>query len=425
MNPNIELFCLASSILMFCSILASKFAYRLKIPYLLLLLLIGMLAGSEGLGGIEFEDYQLVRNLGTVALIFILFSGAIDTNLSQVKSILLEGIFLSTFGILMSTLIFACFCHIILNFTIYESMLLGSIVSSTDAASVFSILKSYRGHIPQKLKTLIEFESGSNDPMSILLTMSFIYIIITPQFSVDEIIDNFLHQAFLSIALGFIIGNIAPILINSLNLEQDSLYPVLTISIVLFTYAVTHLSEGSGFLAVYIAGLFMGQKEFSHKEHIIRFHENLNWLLQIIIFLALGLLVFPHQLLEECSKVIFMAFVLMLIARPMSVLTSLTTSKFTLKEQLVISCAGIRGVVPIILATFPLAYNLEKSNIMFHTVFCIVLTSILIQGSLLLRTHKLLEPSKPKELIPLPPLMEKEDKKEPAPPFPAQKQDKI
>lgn len=394
MNPTIELFCLASSILMFCSILASKFAYRLKIPYLLLLLIIGMVAGSEGLGGIEFEDYQLVRNLGTIALIFILFSGAIDTNIGQVKSILLEGILLSTIGIVTSAIIFACFCHIILNFSIYESLLLGSIVSSTDAASVFSILKSYRGHIPQKLKTLIEFESGSNDPMSILLTMSFIYIILTPHFSVDEIIDNFLQQALLSIALGFIIGSAAPLLINRVNLDQDSLYPVLTISIVLFTYSVTHLWDGSGFLAVYIAGLFMGQKQFSHKEHIIRFHENLNWLLQIIIFLALGLLVFPHKLLKDFPKVLFMAIILMVVARPMSVLMSLTASKFTLKEQLVISCAGIRGAVPIILATFPLAYGLEKANIMFHTVFCIVLTSILVQGSLLLRTHKLLDPPK-------------------------------
>jgi potassium/hydrogen antiporter len=392
MDVGLEYITLAASILIFCSILASKFAFRLKIPYLLLLLLIGMLAGSEGIGGIEFEDYQLARNMGEMALIFILFSGAIVTNLQNVKSILWEGISLSTVGILTSTLIFAAFCHVILKFSLVESLLLGAIVSSTDAASVFSILKSYKGHIPQKLKTIIEFESGSNDPMSILLTMSFIYIIINPHYSIEEMIDNFIEKIILSTSIGFLIGNSIPMLINALKLEYESLYPALTIGTVFLLYGITQCLGGSGFLAVYVAGLFMGQKEFSHKQNIIRFHEDLTWLMQIAIFLALGLLVFPHKLLLDLPKVLLMSLILMLIARPLSVLFALGySSKFTLREQFVISCAGIRGAVPIILATFPLAYEINRANVMFHTVFCIVLTSILVQGSLLLRTHKLLK----------------------------------
>ncbi|HXF91068.1 MAG TPA: cation:proton antiporter, partial [Candidatus Nitrosotenuis sp.] len=238
MTHSIEFVCLIFSLLAIFSILASKFAFWLKIPYLLLLLIIGMLAGSEGIGGIEFEDYQLVQNIGIIALIFILFSGAIDTNLAQVQSIFIEGVLLSTIGIITSTVIFAGFCHVILQFTIYESLLLGSIVSSTDAASVFSILRTYKGNIPEKLKTLIEFESGSNDPMSILLTMSFISIITTPYFSALHMIWHFLQEAILSIILGIVVGNVAPRFINSLKLEQDGLYPVLTMAIVLFTYSV-------------------------------------------------------------------------------------------------------------------------------------------------------------------------------------------
>jgi potassium/hydrogen antiporter len=378
---SIESVLLGVSVLLFLSVLASKASAKLGVPALLLFILIGMFAGSEGPGGIEFDYPRLAQSVGVVALVFILFAGGLDTEWASVRPILWHGIALSTVGVGLTAVSVAWFAVRILEFSLLEGLLLGSIVSSTDAAAVFAVLRSKNVSLKNPLKPLLEFESGSNDPMAVFLTIGFVSLLTNKDASLLDLLPMFLLQMPVGALLGWIMGKGMVLAINKFRLEYDGLYPVLSLSLVLFTYGITDALGGNGFLAAYLAGLIMGNSSFVHKASLIRFHDGLAWLMQITMFLALGLQVFPSRIVPVIGIGLVVSLFLMLIARPLSVFLTLAFTRLSVKEKTLISWVGLRGAVPIILGTFPLVEGVPKADMIFNMVFFIVLTSVLLQGT--------------------------------------------
>jgi potassium/hydrogen antiporter len=378
---SIESVFLGVSVLLLLSVLASKASAKLGVPALLLFILIGMFAGSEGPGGIEFDYPRLAQSVGVVALVFILFAGGLDTEWASVRPIRWHGVALSTLGVGLTAVFVAWFAVRVLDFSLLEGLLLGSIVSSTDAAAVFAVLRSRNVSLKNPLKPLLEFESGSNDPMAVFLTIGFVSLLMNKDASLIDLLPKFALQMPVGALLGWIMGKGMVLAINKMRLEYDGLYPVLSLSLVLFTYGITDALGGNGFLAAYIAGLIMGNSSFVHKASLIRFHDGLAWLMQITMFLALGLQVFPSRIVPVIGIGLLVSLFLMLIARPLSVFLTLAFTRLSLKEKTLISWVGLRGAVPIILGTFPLVAGVPKADMIFNMVFFIVLTSVLLQGT--------------------------------------------
>ena len=319
MNLAIENILLVGSILLFISIIVGKTSYKFGVPTLLLFLAIGMLAGSDGIGGIHFDNPRIAQFIGIVSLNFILFSGGLDTNWTAIKPILREGIVLSTLGVLLTALSIGTFVWFVTDFTIYESMLLGSIVSSTDAAAVFSILRSKSLALKTNLRPTLELESGSNDPMAYVLTIAFLTLVINQDQSIFSIIPLFLQQMILGSIAGFAFGKLSKLIINKIKLDFEGLYPVLVIALMFITFSATDFIGGNGFLAIYICAVYLGNQELIHKKTILKMYDGLAWLMQIVLFLTLGLLVFPSQIIPYFGVGILISLFLIIVARPLSV----------------------------------------------------------------------------------------------------------
>jgi cell volume regulation protein A len=377
----IETILLWVAVLMFVSVISSKLSDRFAIPVLLLFLTIGMLAGSEGIGKLYFDNAQLAKSIGIVALIFIIFSGGLDTNWKETKSIVWPGVILSTAGVLLTAIITGFFAVYILKFSFLEGMLLGSIVSSTDAAAVFSILRSKRISLKSPLKPLLEFESGSNDPMAVFLTVGFISILTVKNMSISILIPRFFLDMGMGALVGYLMARFIVFFVNRLKLYYEGLYPVIMISLVLLIYVIAVFLKGNGILAVYLAGLIIGQAEFPNKKMIVRFHDGLAWLAQIVMFVTLGLLVFPSHILPLMGAGLLLTLLLMLVARPLSIMLCLLPFKMNLRIKAMVAWVGLRGSVPIILATFPFMAGIPQADTIFNIVFFIVIASVLIQGT--------------------------------------------
>jgi len=377
----VSIYLLVAAVLLLSSIFSSKLSMKYGIPALLIFLGIGMIFGSDGLSVVYFSDYQLAQSLGIVALIYILFSGGLDTRWTKVRPIVYQGILLSTVGVLISALIVGYFVSLILQVSLIEGILLGAIVSSTDAAAVFSVLRSRAVGFKYRLRELIEFESGTNDPMAIFLTIGLIQYITTPDMSWVGFITLFLMQMGVGLVAGLLFGKMITWLINHANLGYDGLYPVLALSFVPLIYSTTDLLGGSGFLAVYLAGLVMGNSTFVHQKSLMNFFDGIGWLMQICMFLILGLLVIPSEIPAIALNGLLIALVLIVIARPVSVFLGTLFMGMKTRAKLMVSWVGLRGAVPIIMATFPLVYGLEVAELFFSVVFFVVVTSVLIQGT--------------------------------------------
>jgi cell volume regulation protein A len=379
--PDLDLVLVLACALVLVSILASKASGWAGVPALLLFLGIGMLAGSEGLLGIYFDDAEVARAVGVVALALILYSGGLDTRWESVRPVLGRGVVLATFGTLVTAGLVALLVLWVTDLPPLQALLLGAVVSSTDAAAVFSVLRARQVRLPGEVRSLLEFESGTNDPMAVFLTVSLITAMTTGGASPLELVGSFLLQMGLGLALGYGFGRAMSWLLDRIALDHDGLYPVLSLSLVLLTFAATQYAGGSGFLAVYVAGLVMGGRAYLHKRSLARFHDGLAWLGQIAMFVTLGLLVFPSHILPVLGVAVLIAAFLTLVARPLAVYASLLRSRFSLREQTLIGWAGLRGAVPIILATFPLVAGISGGETLFNIVFVIVLASALVQGT--------------------------------------------
>ncbi len=383
MNLTIENILLVGSLLLFVSIIVGKTSYKFGVPTLLLFLAIGMFAGSDGIGGIQFDNPQIAQFIGIVSLNFILFSGGLDTNWTSVKPILKEGLVLSTLGVLLTALTLGTFVYYVTDFTIYESMLLGSIVSSTDAAAVFSILRSKNLALKTNLRPTLELESGSNDPMAYVLTIAFLTLVINQDQSLASIVPLFLQQMILGGIAGFAFGKLSKFIINKIKLDFEGLYPVLVIALMFITFSTTDFFGGNGFLAIYICAVYLGNQDLIHKKTILKMYDGLAWLMQIVLFLTLGLLVFPSQVFPYMGVGLLISLFLIIVARPVSVFLSLVFFKMKLRRRFYISWVGLRGAVPIVFATYPLLAGIDKANMIFNIVFFISVTSVLIQGTTL------------------------------------------
>ncbi|MDO9116522.1 MAG: potassium/proton antiporter [Nitrospira sp.] len=381
MTLTIEYLLLGASVLLLLSVIASKASGRLGVPVLLLFLIIGMLAGSDGPGGIHFDNPWLAQSLGVVALVFILFAGGLDTEWASVRSQLGRGVMLSTVGVAITAGLVALFATTILGMSWPEGVLIGAIVSSTDAAAVFAVMRSRYVSLRGPLTPLLELESGSNDPMAVFLTIGMISLITGASSSVADLVPMFIRQMVVGAAIGYGMGRLMVVLVNRLRLEYDGLYPVLTLSLVLLIYSGSAWLGGNGFLAVYLAGLIMGNSDFIHKRSLLRFHDGLAWLMQIAMFLTLGLQVFPAQLVPVAGTGLLLALFLMIVARPAAVFMTLGFTTLTLRETTMVAWVGLRGAVPIILATFPLLAGIPQATLIFNLVFFIVLMSVLLQGT--------------------------------------------
>lgn len=392
---NLEVILLWVAVLIFVSVVSSKLSDRFAIPALLLFLVIGMLAGSEGIGGIHFDNAQLAKSIGVIALIFIIFSGGLDTNWKDTRAVAWPGVVLSTLGVLLTAVITG-FCAVyILKFSFLEGMLLGSIVSSTDAAAVFSILRSKRISLKQPLKPLLEFESGSNDPMAVFLTVGFISILTVKNMSISALIPRFFLDMGVGALIGYLMARFVVFFIKRLKLYYEGLYPVIMISLVLLTYVTAVFLKGNGILAVYLTGLMLGRAEFPNKKMIVKFHDGLAWLMQIAMFVTLGLLVFPSHIVPLIGAGLLLTILLMVVARPISVLLCLLPFKMNGRKKAMIAWVGLRGSVPIILATFPFMAGISQADTIFNIVFFIVIASVLIQGTSIPAISKMLKVDAP------------------------------
>lgn len=396
---------LLGSVLLFISILTSKTSFRFGIPTLILFLIVGMLAGSDGPGGIFFNDPHIAQFLGVVALTFILFSGGLDTKWESVKPVFKNGLSLSTFGVLITAVSTGLFSSYVLGISITKGMLLGAIVSSTDAAAVFSILRSRSVGLKGNLRPLLEFESGSNDPMAYFLTISFTYLVTEPEASVLSLIPKFFQGMVLGAGCGYLSGRLMTWTVNKIHLNIEGLYPVLILSLVFFTFSFTDAIGGNGFLAVYMSAIILGNSNFIHKKSLMKFYDGQSWLMQIVMFLTLGLLVFPHKIVPIIPEGILIAAFLILIARPASVFIALSFSKgLSLRKKFFISWVGLRGAAPIVFATYPLLAGVDYSDTIFNLVFFISVSSVLLQGTTLSVMAKWLHvgvPEKIKRRFPL------------------------
>ena len=395
---------IGTSILLLISVLVSKISDRFGVPALLLFLILGMLAGSDGPGGIYFDDPALAQFIGVIALVLILFSGGLDTEWNSIRPVIKEGLLLSTLGVFITALIVGLFASALWGWSLVEGMLLSSIVSSTDVAAVFSVLRSKGINLKGRLKPLLELESGSNDPMAIFLTIGLIQLITQPNLLPVNLVGFFILQMLVGAALGYGMSRVMLFLINRLKLGYEGLYPVLTLSLVLLTFGLTKAIGGNGFLAVYLAGIVLARHDFIHKRSLVRFHDGLAWLMQIAMFLTLGLLVFPSRLFPVVGAGLLIAGCLMFIARPISVFACLLPSSLNWREKTFISWVGLRGAVPIILATFPLLARIPQADLIFNIIFFVVLTSVLLQGTsipLLARWLRVDAPVIPKRIYPI------------------------
>lgn len=378
---SFEALVFVGAFLVLMSIIASRASAQFGVPALLLFLLIGMLAGSEGPGGIHFDDPQLAQSVGVVALALILFAGGMDTEWRSVRPVLVPALGLSTLGVLLTAGLLGFFASLITDLTILEGLLLGSIVASTDAAAVFAVLRSRGVNLKGNLRPLLELESGSNDPMAVFLTIGFIGLLGNSESSVASLVPMFFTQMIFGALLGYVAGRAMILVANHVGLEYEGLYPVLTLAMVLLLYSGAVMLGGNGFLAVYIAGIVMGNGQFIHRRSLIRFHDGMAWLMQIAMFLVLGLLVFPSRVIPIAGTGLLVAAFLIFVARPVSVLIVLAPTRLSMRERLFVSWVGLRGAVPIILATFPLLAGAESAELMFNVVFFIVLASAALQGT--------------------------------------------
>jgi potassium/hydrogen antiporter len=400
MTITIENILLIGSILLFISIIAGKTSYKFGVPTLLLFLTIGMLAGSEGIGRIYFDDMELARFIGIVSLNVILFSGGLDTNWKSIKPVIWQGVSLSTLGVLLTAVSLGVFVHLLTDFTLYEGLLLGAIVSSTDAAAVFSILRSKNLSLKKNLRPTLELESGSNDPMAYVLTIAFLGLVTHPEKSLLSIIPLFLVQMVLGAGTGFLFGKLSKLVINNIRLDFEGLYPVLAIALMYFTFSFTDFIGGNGFLAVYLCAVYLGNQNLIHKKTILRMFDGVAWLMQIVLFLTLGLLVFPSKIFPVIGLGLLISLFLIVVARPLSVFLSLLPFKMNFKRRTYISWVGLRGAVPIVFATYPLLAGIEKAEMIFNIVFFVSVTSVLVQGTTLMVVAKWLGLLAPEERKP-------------------------
>ena len=371
---------LLAAVLLLIGTISSKLSARLGLPMLVVFVGIGMLAGENGIGRIEFDNFAIAHAVGTLALAIILFDGGLQTRTAAIRAVWKPAFLLATAGVLITAGLTGVAAAWILELPLPFGLLLGSIVASTDAAAVFSILRSQGVHLRRRVAATLEIESGSNDPMAILLTIGCIEVIAGRMTVGLDLVVLFAQQMGLGALAGVACGWGAVRLINRVNLSAPGLYPVLATACGLAAFGLAAVLGGSGFLAIYLAGIVLGNSRLVFQSGTFRFMDALAWIGQIMMFVLLGLLSTPAELTGIAGPALLLAAILTLIARPVAVVPFLLPFRFSLREQVLISWVGLKGAVPIILATFPLMFGIPEGRLLFNVVFFVVLVSAALQG---------------------------------------------
>lgn len=387
MTLDTNLFIFAIAILLFIGILITKFNYRIGLPTLLIFLFVGMIFGVDGVG-IHFDNMEQMQVIGVVALNIILFTGGLDTRIHDIRPVVSQGLTLSTIGVLLTTFLTGGFIYYIsdyssldIHLSLMMSFLLAATMSSTDSAAVFNILRAQRIGLKHHLRPMLELESGSNDPMAYLLTIVLIEIVKTSHFSWSGTLLLLASQLAVGALMGYLLGRLAVIILRRIRLDNSSLYPVLMLSMIFIIYILTDTCHGNGYLAVYLSGIVIGNNRFEFKRDINTVMDGLTWLLQIVMFICLGLLVNPHEMVGIAFVALCIGLFMILIGRPLSVLICLLPfRRMNFRSKLFVSWVGLRGAVPIIFATYPVVSRLEGAEQIFNIVFFITILSLIIQG---------------------------------------------
>ena len=354
-------------------------ADRVRVPGLLLFLGLGMLAGSEGIGGVHFDDAGLAQTLGTIGLVLILFEGGLTAGWGEIRPILRSAIALATVGTIVTAAISGVVATWLFDLTWLEGMIIGAAVAATDSAAIFAVLRE--SNLERKLARSLEGESGMNDPVALLLVVGFIDWIQLDSYGAFDMVGDLVMKLAIGAAIGMGLGYAIRAVFRSVRLPTDGIYPVATIASAGIAYGLAEVLHGSGLLAVYLTALWLGTGGIPGRRTIIAFHQGVSWVAQIGLFFILGLLVFPSELPEVALKSLALSAALILVARPVAAVLSTLSTRFDMRERLMIGWAGLRGATPIWLATFPVVAEVAAADRIFNIVFFVVLTSTLVQGA--------------------------------------------
>lgn len=383
---NIMIIC---GLVLLISITSTKILYKFGVPILLIFIMLGMLFGSDGIVGIYFNDYQLTNKIATVALIFIMFFGGFGTNWSMAKPVAIPSILLSTLGVVFTAGLTGVFCFLVFKTTLLEGLLIGSIVGSTDAASVFAILRSQRLNLKGSIASMLELESGSNDPCAYMLTT--IVLGIMSNSNNGNIFIMVLSQILLGGMVAVVLAKLSIYLLRHFKFEIEGFYPIFMTAIAVLAYSLSEYLGGNGYLCVYITGIIIGNAKIPHKKSIFQFLDGISWLMQIMLFFLLGLLAFPSKIPLVIGKGILISTFMILVARPVAIFSILFWFKIPIKQQIFIAWVGIRGAASIVFAIFAETYGVSMNNDIFHIIFFIALFSVIVQGTITPKLAKKLD----------------------------------
>lgn len=377
----VQIMIIGSVILLLC-VASSKLLYRFGVSTLLIALVLGMLFGSDGIVGIQFDDYALAQQLCSFGLVFIMFYGGFGTSWKAAKPVAKPAILMSTLGVVITAILTGLFCTLVLQCSVWQGLLMGSVVASTDAASVFAVLRSRKLNLKGGLASLLELESGSNDPISYMLTIVFIAVL-TGNYGAGEIGIMLVKQIVFGLALGVLFAKAGVFVLRKINLEIDGLYPIFAVAIVVLGYSLCEYLGGNGYLCVYLIGIIMGNSKILHKRALVHFFDGLSWIMQIILFFTLGLLSFPSHLPAITLPGILISLFMIFIARPAATFSILSWFKIPVKQQLLVSWVGLRGSASIVFAIYVMASGVDIGTDLFHMVFFVALFSIAVQGTMI------------------------------------------
>lgn len=383
-----ELMIISGLVLLIC-ITSSKVLYKFGVPILLIFILLGMLFGSDGMVGIYFDNYELTRQLCSIGLIFIMFFGGFGTNWNMAKPVAVPSILMSSLGVIITAGVTGIFCYMVIGTTLFEGLLIGAIAASTDAASVFAVLRSQKLNLKGSLASLLEVESGSNDPIAYMLTL--IILTLMNNSGVELIIPMVIKQITFGLSIGFILAKLSVYILRNSNFEIEGFYTIFITAIALLSYALSEYVGGNGYLSVYISGIIIGNSKIPHKRSLVHFFDGISWIMQIMLFFMLGLLSFPSKLPSVFGIAMAISIFMIIIARPLATFITLAKFKFSNKEKLFISWVGLRGAASVVFAIVAVTKGVVIENDIFHIIFFIALLSVGVQGTLIPTVAKKLD----------------------------------
>lgn len=384
----INLMIICALIILVC-VTSTKILYKFGVPIILIFIIFGMLFGSDGIIGIYFDNYELTSQLCSIALIFIMFYGGFGTNWNMAKPVAVQSVLLSTVGVVITAGLTGVFCFLVFKTTILEGLLIGSVIASTDAAAVFAILRSQKLNLKGSLASILEVESGSNDPFAYMLTIIILGLMAGNGYG--SIVPMLLIQVIVGVLCGVILAKGTVYLLRRANFEIEGFYPIFVTSVAVLSYALSEYLGGNGYLSLYIAGIIIGNKKIPHKKSLVHFFDGISWIMQIMLFFILGLLAFPSQLPAVVFKGVSISLFMIIIARPIAVFGILSFFNMSFKEKLFISWVGLRGAASMVFAIFAVTYGVPINNDIFHIIFFLALFSVAVQGTLVPMVAKKLD----------------------------------